>query len=105
MELYRLIDDIEWWREHGGDAVEQAAMLHHRAVWIHPFGNGNGRWSRLLSQIWQYQRSGTLTIWPDQDVYQGASRIRDAYIDALREADSGNLGPLIELHRQFTGTL
>lgn len=27
----------------------QTAIAHHRFVWIHPFGNGNGRVSRLLS--------------------------------------------------------
>jgi fido (protein-threonine AMPylation protein) len=26
--------------------IEQAAQLHHKAVQIHPFENGNGRWSR-----------------------------------------------------------
>ena len=101
-ELHRLMGDIEWWQEHGGDTVEQAAMLHHRAVWIHPFENGNGRWARLVSQIWQYQQTGALTMWPNQDISQGISVIRDTYIDALREADNGNLGPLIDLHRQLT---
>ena len=33
-------------------AREQAAMLHHQAVAIHPFENGNGRWSGLLANIW-----------------------------------------------------
>ena len=28
------------------DLLEQAMLLHHRAVQIHPFENGNGRWSR-----------------------------------------------------------
>ena len=27
----------------------QVAIVHHRFVWIHPFGNGNGRVSRLLT--------------------------------------------------------
>ena len=27
----------------------KAAIAHHRFVWIHPFGNGNGRTVRLLT--------------------------------------------------------
>lgn len=27
----------------------QSAIVHHRFLWIHPFGNGNGRVSRLLT--------------------------------------------------------
>jgi Fic family protein len=29
--------------------LTHVALAHHRFVWIHPFGNGNGRVSRLLS--------------------------------------------------------
>ena len=27
----------------------KAAIAHHRFVWIHPFGNGNGRTVRLFT--------------------------------------------------------
>lgn len=101
-ELQKLVEDIEYWQDHRGDAVEQAAMLHHRAVWIHPFENGNGRWSRLLSQVWQYQQSGAFAIWPNDDIYRGTSSIRNDYIDALRQADDGDLDPLIRLHEKYT---
>src|SRR5687767_3702032 len=45
--LQALLDDLACWGQYGMDLVEQAARLHHRAVHIHPFENGNGRWSRL----------------------------------------------------------
>lgn len=41
--LYNLLQDLETWAKYGMDRVEQAARLHHRAVLIHPFFNGNGR--------------------------------------------------------------
>ncbi|MHC4563300.1 MAG: mobile mystery protein B [Planctomycetota bacterium] len=102
IEMAKLLGDADYWKDHDGDAVEEAAILHHRAVWIHPFENGNGRWARLLAQIWQYQKAGTYTLWPETDLWHGTSSVRDEYIDALREADNGDIDPLIKLHRRFT---
>ena len=47
--LFELFKKMEYWVEL--DWVDQAAMLHHEAVFIHPFTNGNGRWSRMLANI------------------------------------------------------
>src|SRR5204863_7354900 len=41
--LQILLDDLVCWSGYGTPLMEQAAMLHHRAVQIHPFRNGNGR--------------------------------------------------------------
>src|SRR5215470_10558375 len=46
--LFGLMGDLLCWERDEVDLLEQAVMLHHRAVAIHPFLNGNGRWSRLL---------------------------------------------------------
>ena len=46
--LEDLIRDLCSWTDFGMAILEQGAHLHHRAVKIHPFPNGNGRWSRLL---------------------------------------------------------
>ena len=43
------------------DLSEQAVLLHHRAVQIHPFENGNGRWSRLLANIWLKKHAHPIT--------------------------------------------
>jgi fido (protein-threonine AMPylation protein) len=53
-ELKKLVDDINFWHEHKvfGDSFEIAARIHHRAVFIHPFFNGNGRWARMLANIY-----------------------------------------------------
>ena len=50
--LAQLCDDIRGREPYLPDVLEQAVLIHHRAVQIHPFRNGNGRWSRMLSNIW-----------------------------------------------------
>ena len=51
-QLYDLIENLKVWESSGMDLLEQATRLHHRAVEIHPFPNGNGRWGRMLTNIW-----------------------------------------------------
>ncbi|MGH9676030.1 MAG: Fic family protein, partial [Candidatus Acidiferrum sp.] len=43
----------------------QAAILHYEAVAIHPFVNGNGRWSRMLANLWLHVNRQPLTRWPE----------------------------------------
>lgn len=98
-ELQKMLDDLTVWSETEMDLIEQAARLHHRAVWIHPFSNGNGRWARLLADIW-LKRNGSQPIsWPS-DVGQ-ESPIREEYISAVRAADDGDFEPLLSLHQRF----
>lgn len=57
MELKKLSDDFLFWDENRSfDVYEIASRLHHRAVQIHPFLNGNGRWSRMLASIYLRQK-------------------------------------------------
>ena len=51
-QVLALTRDLPCWGESGMSLLEQAVQLHYRAVWIHPFWNGNGRWARLLANIW-----------------------------------------------------
>jgi Fic family protein len=67
-------------------AIHLGAYLMWRLNWIHPFADGNGRTSRILSYVILSIRSGfilpgTPTI-PDQIVEN-----RAAYFDALDAAD------------------
>ena len=43
--LKDLCDDVLFWNSEGCEMtfIEQAARIHHRLVYIHPFANGNGR--------------------------------------------------------------
>ncbi|MEI7474959.1 MAG: Fic family protein [bacterium] len=64
------------------------AVAHHRFTWIHPFDNGNGRMSRLLTYFmlrqYGYRMSDLMNL----------SAIfcidRSKYFDNLEKADSGN---------------
>ena len=99
--LQGLMDDLAHWKEQGVDLMEQAMRLHHRAVQIHPFTNGNGRWARLLANIWLKLHDHPLTEWPEATVGTD-SVIRADYIAAIKRADEGAYGPLMELHERYT---
>ena len=101
IQLQRLCDDLDYWKTNWPDVIEQAAHLHHRAVQIHPFPNGNGRWSRLLANIWLKLHKQPLTDWPEE-VIGSTSLIRDEYLAAVRAADEGDDTRLIDLHRRFS---
>jgi Fic-DOC domain mobile mystery protein B len=105
-DLQSLLDDIAYWREHPSmDLIEQSARLHHRAVAIHPFENGNGRWARMMANIWIKQQGGAPIHWPEETL-GNTSVIREAYLTAVREADRGEYEALIELHRTYSvGTI
>lgn len=64
-----------------------AAWLHHRFTQIHPFQDGNGRVARSLATLIFLRANGFPLI----------IRNRDKYIDALKDADRGDLGPLVSL--------
>lgn len=98
--LQNLCEDLTYWQKHWPDFFEQAAHLHHRAVQIHPFLNGNGRWSRLLANLWLKLNKQPLTEWPEETIGE-TSIIRDEYLAAIRAADSGDYDPLIGLHRRY----
>lgn len=100
-KLENLLGDLAFWDQSGMNLVEQAVRLHHLAVGVHPFFNGNGRWSRMLANILLRSRGHTHTSWPE-NLIGTASTIRDEYLAAIKEADLGNYDPLLTLTRQHT---
>ncbi len=98
--LKELADDIAYWDEYKTyDIYETAARIHHRAVQIHPFQNGNGRWSRMLANIYLRQ-NGSMPVKWQEDLLSKENTKRDEYIQALKNADSGNYAKLIAMHRE-----
>ncbi len=98
-ELKKLVDDIEFWNKNRTfDNIETATRIHHRAVQIHPFQNGNGRWSRMLANIYLRQ-NGLMPVRWQEDLLAKENPNRDKYIKALKEADNGNYQALIEMHK------
>jgi len=94
-EIKKLVDDLEFWHEHKSfEVVEIASRLHHRAVHIHPFLNGNGRWSRMLANIYLKQNGLQPTKW-NENLLSKENLHRDDYIKALKRADEGDYSVLI----------
>lgn len=67
----------------------KAATAHHRFVWIHPFGNGNGRTVRLFTYAMLVKTGFNLDV--DRIVNPTAifCNNRDDYYNYLAEADKG----------------
>lgn len=98
-ELKKLVDDIEFWNKNRTfDSIETATRIHHRAVQIHPFQNGNGRWSRMLANIYLRQQ-GLMPVRWQEDLLAKENPNRDTYIRALKKADNGDYQALIEMHK------
>ncbi|MDD5400904.1 MAG: mobile mystery protein B [Sulfurimonas sp.] len=98
MELKKLSDDIEYWNKNKTfDIYETAARIHHRAVQIHPFLNGNGRWSRMLANIYLRQ-NGSMPVKWQEDLLAKENPKRSDYILALKKADNGDYKDFIQMH-------
>jgi Fic family protein len=65
------------------DTLIAIAAAHHRAAWVHPFSDGNGRSVRLQSHCALWPLSAGL--W---SVNRGLARARDQYYARLNDADS-----------------
>lgn len=74
----------------------KVALAHHRFVWIHPFGNGNGRTVRLLTYA-QLVRSGFKVDVGGRIINPTAvfCSDRDRYYQELAKADSGTQAGLL----------
>ena len=101
IELKKLVDDIEFWEKNKSfKIIEIASRIHHRAVQIHPFLNGNGRWSRMLANIYLKQNGLNPTKW-NENLLSKTNTKRDEYIKALKKADLGDYEDLIKLQGNY----
>lgn len=101
--LKDMLDDLFYWQSSGMDLIEQSALLHHKAVQIHPFLNGNGRWARLLANIWLKRNRHPIINWPETGIIKGSSAIRSEYLKTIKQADLGNTTALKEMHQRYIG--
>ena len=97
LELKNLLDDTKYWLENKTFSAEEIAIrFKHRIVSIHCFPNGNGRHSRMMADIIMESIFGNeIFPWHQSNMVK-ANEIRKEYINALKEADHGNVEPLIE---------
>lgn len=82
--------------------LEKSARIHHRLVQIHPFENGNGRFSRLVADRCLLAWKCPHPFWPDNLQYEGEARKK--YIQTLKAADRGNYDPLIRFMKDLGAT-
>ncbi len=93
--LAHLCEDVLFWSTEESDLslLERAAKIHHRLVFIHPYVNGNGRFSRLVADRYLKAFGHPYPNWPIDLDRDGEYRKR--YIEVLGEADAGSYEPLI----------
>jgi Fic-DOC domain mobile mystery protein B len=94
-EVQQSIDDAKYWVEHATYPPDEIAVrFSHRLVAIHPFPNGNGRFSRLVGDLLTGQLGQPPFTWGRATlVDSGETRAR--YVEALRAADNHDIGPLL----------
>jgi Fic-DOC domain mobile mystery protein B len=78
---------------------EIAIRLHYRMVVIHPWVNGNGRHARLLADAALAAWGGRALSWGVKAGPAKPGMARRLYIEALRQADAGDIGPLLKFCR------
>lgn len=78
---------------------EVAVRVHHRLVCVHPFPNGNGRWSRLVADLIVRAERGAPLTWGAGADLRATSGTRAAYMAALRAADHGDVRDLVAFAR------
>lgn len=94
------LDDARFWVGHRKDnamtMVEVAVRVQHRFVSVHPFPNGNGRWSRLVADLLMRAQGAGQLSWGGDANLQAQGDVRVAYLAALRAADDGDFQDLIK---------
>lgn len=87
-DMQELLDFVNGKDDRSFDLLK-VAIAHHRFVWIHPFGNGNGRTCRLLTYAIMVSQGFAATTGYrviDPTAVFGANR--NAYYQNLEAADS-----------------
>jgi len=68
----------------------KVAIAHHRFVWIHPFGNGNGRTVRLFTYAMLIRLGFNVSTGRILNPTAGFCSNRNVYYKKLSEADTGS---------------
>lgn len=94
-EVQHAVDDARYWVEHATYPSDEIAVrFSHRLVAIHPFPNGNGRFSRLAGDLLAQQLAEPPFTWGRVNLVT-AGETRARYVEALRAADNHDIEPLL----------
>ena len=97
--VYHVVGDMRYALQHKSYEPDELALrLSHRLVSVHPFANGNGRWSRMVGDLMIVQQKGKRFTWGSVDL-QAEGTDRDKYIEALKAADDHDYELLVRFAR------
>ena len=97
--LHDLLKDAEAQLQHHSYPLDEiAARFSHRMVSIHPFANGNGRFSRTIADLLLVQNRAERFTWGAADLIS-EGEVRQTYLQALRAADAKDYRPLLAFVR------
>lgn len=99
MDVRQTVDDARYWIEHETYPPDEIAVrFSHRLVAIHPFPNGNGRFSRLVGDLLARQLGRPVFSWGRANLID-AGETRARYVAALQAADNHEIEPLLAFAR------
>lgn len=95
--VYNAFADARGWMQYETYPLQEAAVrLHHQLVRVHPWPNGNGRHARLMADVIVQARGGGELTWGAGADIATPGEMRTRYIEAIRTADAGDVGPLLK---------
>lgn len=99
-QLKLLLDDVSFWIRNNTYLPDEVAVrFKHRIVSIHCFPNGNGRHSRLMADIIAEKIFKQPVFTWGAINFINTDNARAAYLSAIKIADKGDIGPLINFAR------
>jgi Fic-DOC domain mobile mystery protein B len=99
VEVRNLTKDVRAWVAHETYPPDEIAVrFHHRLVVIHPFPNGNGRHSRLATDLLAHALGQPRFSW-GAELDLSTDELRARYLSALRAADDGDIDELLGFAR------
>jgi Fic-DOC domain mobile mystery protein B len=97
--LYETVEQTKFWINNKTFPPDEIAVrFHHMLVSIHPFSNGNGRWSRLMADILIVKLGGKRFTWGGGSLRE-TNETRKSYIAAVKAADNQDFAPLLAFAR------
>lgn len=100
VETKKLCENVKVQLEYKSLGIDEiAARFHHLLVKIHPFPNGNGRFSRTMTDLLLVHNGAERFTWGAGDLISNTSEVRKRYISALRIADEKIYEPLFDFVR------
>lgn len=99
MDVAQAIDDARYWVENDTYSPDEIAIrFSHRLVAIHPFPNGNGRFSRLVGDLLAQKLGRPPFTWGRASLVD-PNETRKAYVAALQAADNHDFDALMVFAR------